>query len=167
MHWSQKSRSLASLEENFQFLSKSSIRSRNRCFCCSPDRRRRPIWDESLIADADAFCSHHSVGSLSGGGRRRIRSIGNDPFLARARYNCSRPLKPLLPQTPKQTQAPHPHHMKTNQYTEEAHRLPKPYRVRNGKKFRLKDVYPGDTGELKSDDTAGAKGALQTGVGAP
>src|SRR5437764_5619540 len=55
--------------------------------------------------------------------------------------------------------------MKTKQVIEAAHRLSKPYRVRNGKKFRLKDVDPGDTGELQSEDKARAEGALQTGVG--
>src|SRR2546423_13493522 len=56
--------------------------------------------------------------------------------------------------------------MKTKQVIEAAHRLSKPYRVRNGKKFRLKDVDPGDTGELQSEDRTRAKEALQTGVGA-
>src|SRR5205814_8068980 len=56
--------------------------------------------------------------------------------------------------------------MKTKQVIEAAHRLSKPYRVRNGKKFRLKDVDPGDTGELQSEDKARAKEALQNGVGA-
>src|SRR5438034_10026547 len=56
--------------------------------------------------------------------------------------------------------------MKTKEVIEAAHRLSKPYRVRNGKKFRLKDVDPGDTGELQSEDKARAKEALQTGVGA-
>src|SRR5205809_5876800 len=56
--------------------------------------------------------------------------------------------------------------MKTKEVNEAAHRLSKPYRVRNGKKFRLKDVDPGDTGELQSEDKARAKEALQTGVGA-
>src|SRR2546423_9155849 len=56
--------------------------------------------------------------------------------------------------------------MKTKQVIDAAHRLSKPYRVRNGKKFRLKDVDPGDTGELQSEDKARAKEALQTGVGA-
>src|SRR5438093_3087422 len=56
--------------------------------------------------------------------------------------------------------------MKTKEVIEAAHRLSKPYRVRNGKKFRLKDVDPGDTGELRSEDKARAKEALQTGVGA-
>ncbi|HTD85990.1 MAG TPA: hypothetical protein VK850_05395 [Candidatus Binatia bacterium] len=36
--------------------------------------------------------------------------------------------------------------MKTKQIIEAAHRLSKPYRVRNEEKFRLKDVDPGDTG---------------------
>src|SRR5437762_11836205 len=56
--------------------------------------------------------------------------------------------------------------MKTKEVIEAAHRLSKPYRVRNGKKFRLKDVDPGDTGELQSEDKTRAKEALQTGVGA-
>src|SRR5205085_11017164 len=56
--------------------------------------------------------------------------------------------------------------MKTKQVIEAAHRLSKPYRVRNGKRFRLKDVDPGDTGELQSEDKARAKEALQAGVGA-
>src|SRR5205085_9486374 len=56
--------------------------------------------------------------------------------------------------------------MKTKQVIEAAHRLSKSYRVRNGKKFRLKDVDPGDTGELQSEDKTRAKEALQTGVGA-
>src|ERR1700704_308310 len=54
--------------------------------------------------------------------------------------------------------------MKTKQVIETSHQLSKPYRVRNGKKFRLKDVDPGDTGELKSEDKARAKEALHTGV---
>src|SRR5207302_8647232 len=54
--------------------------------------------------------------------------------------------------------------MKTKQVIEAAHRLSKPYRVRNGKKFRLKDVDPGDTGELQSEDKPRAKEALQTGL---
>ncbi|MBC8127523.1 MAG: polyphosphate kinase 2 family protein [Gloeobacteraceae cyanobacterium ES-bin-144] len=54
--------------------------------------------------------------------------------------------------------------MKTKDIIEASHRLSKPYRVRNGKDFRLKDVDPGDTGELKSEDKPRAKEALQTGV---
>jgi len=54
--------------------------------------------------------------------------------------------------------------MKTKQILEAAHRLSKPYRITNGKKFRLKDFDPGDTGELKSEDKPRAKDALQMGV---
>jgi len=54
--------------------------------------------------------------------------------------------------------------MKTSKVIEAAHRLSKPYRVTNGKKFRLADVDPGDTGELKSEDKSRAKEALQTGI---
>ena len=54
--------------------------------------------------------------------------------------------------------------MKTKKIIEAAHELSKPYRVTNGKKFRLKDIDPGDTGELKSEDKPRAKEALQTGV---
>jgi PPK2 family polyphosphate:nucleotide phosphotransferase len=54
--------------------------------------------------------------------------------------------------------------MKISQVIKAARKLSKPYRVANGKKFRLKDVDPGDTGELKSEDKARAKETLQTGV---
>ena len=43
-----------------------------------------------------------------------------------------------------------------------AHRLAKPYRVDRGKRFRLKDVDPGDTGGIKSPDDA--KAWLQAGI---
>lgn len=56
--------------------------------------------------------------------------------------------------------------MKTSQIIEAAHKHSKPYRVTNGKKFRLKDVDPGDTGVLKSEDKPRAKEALQNGVAA-
>jgi PPK2 family polyphosphate:nucleotide phosphotransferase len=54
--------------------------------------------------------------------------------------------------------------MKLKHVIEAAHRFSKPYRVTNGKKFRLKDVDPDDTGELKSGDKPKAKEALQDGV---
>lgn len=54
--------------------------------------------------------------------------------------------------------------MKTKEVIEAARRLSKPYRVTKGKKFRLKDVDPGDTGDLKSEDKPRAKEALQAGV---
>lgn len=43
-------------------------------------------------------------------------------------------------------------------------KLIKPYRVTNGKNFRLKDVDPGDTGGLKSDVKGKAKELLARGV---
>ena len=45
-----------------------------------------------------------------------------------------------------------------------ARRFSKPYRVTNGRKFHLKDVDPGDTGSLESEDADLAKEALQTGI---
>ncbi len=54
--------------------------------------------------------------------------------------------------------------MKTKQVIESARRFSKPFRVTNGKKFRLKDVDPGDTGELKSEDKPRAQEALQAGI---
>ena len=54
--------------------------------------------------------------------------------------------------------------MKTKEVIEAARKLSKPYRITNGKKFRLKDVDPGDTGDLKSEDKPRAKEALQNGV---
>ena len=54
--------------------------------------------------------------------------------------------------------------MKTSKIIQAAHQLSKPYRITNGKNFRLKDVDPVDTGELKSADKPRAKEALQNGV---
>jgi PPK2 family polyphosphate:nucleotide phosphotransferase len=54
--------------------------------------------------------------------------------------------------------------MKTKQVIEVARELSRPYRITNGKKFRLKDVDPGDTADLKSEDKPRAKEALQAGV---
>lgn len=54
--------------------------------------------------------------------------------------------------------------MKLKQVIEAARRFSKPYRVTDGKKFRLKDVDPGDTGDLKSEDKDRAKEALENGV---
>ncbi len=53
--------------------------------------------------------------------------------------------------------------MKTKKVIKAAHKLSKPYRVRNGRKFRLKDVDPESTGNHKSENKAQAKEALQTG----
>src|SRR4029077_9092905 len=54
--------------------------------------------------------------------------------------------------------------MKTKEVIEAAHQLSKPYRVRKGKKFRLEDVNPGDTGKLNPDDKEHAKEMLREGV---
>ena len=54
--------------------------------------------------------------------------------------------------------------MKTSNIIQAAHQLSKPYRITNGKKFRLKHVDPADTGDLKSADKPRAKEALQNGV---
>src|SRR6478672_411685 len=63
-----------------------------------------------------------------------------------------------------QSAFPGPQFMKTKRVIEASRRLSKPYRITNGKKFKLKEFDPGDTGELKSDDKARAKEALQIGV---
>ncbi|MBC8011037.1 MAG: polyphosphate kinase 2 family protein [Burkholderiales bacterium] len=54
--------------------------------------------------------------------------------------------------------------MKTKQVIEAARKLSQPYRITKGKKFRLKNVDPGDTGELKAEDKPRAKEALRMGV---
>jgi len=52
--------------------------------------------------------------------------------------------------------------MKKNRVIKRARGFAKPYRVSDGKRFRLKDVDPADTAHLESDDNA--KGYLQRGV---
>ena len=54
--------------------------------------------------------------------------------------------------------------MKTKQVIEAARKFSKPYRVTQGKKFRLSKIDPGDTGDLKSADKPRAKEALETGI---
>jgi len=54
--------------------------------------------------------------------------------------------------------------MKTKEVIKRAAAFSAPYRVTKGKKFRLKDVDPGDTLGLKSEDKDKAKEALATGV---
>jgi PPK2 family polyphosphate:nucleotide phosphotransferase len=54
--------------------------------------------------------------------------------------------------------------MKLKQIVKQAHKLAGPFRVDDGGKFRLKDVDPGDTLELKSEDKPRAKEALAIGV---
>jgi len=47
---------------------------------------------------------------------------------------------------------------------EGARRFVKPYRVGDGRRFRLRDFDPGDTGQLSSEGGDGAEEALQEGV---
>jgi PPK2 family polyphosphate:nucleotide phosphotransferase len=54
--------------------------------------------------------------------------------------------------------------MKTKRVIETSRKLSRPYRITNGKKFRLKDIDPEDTGDLKAQDKSRAKEALQIGV---
>jgi PPK2 family polyphosphate:nucleotide phosphotransferase len=54
--------------------------------------------------------------------------------------------------------------MKTPRIVKVSHELSRQYRVTDGKKFRLKDVDPGDIGDLKSEDKTRAKEALQNGI---
>jgi len=54
--------------------------------------------------------------------------------------------------------------MKLKNVVEASHRFSKRFRVTNGKKFRLKDVDPGDTLDFTTEDKPRAKEALQTGV---
>ena len=54
---------------------------------------------------------------------------------------------------------------KLDDLVERARRLARPYRVKDGRDFRLKDVDPGDTGWLKAEDKpAGARKRSQTGI---
>jgi PPK2 family polyphosphate:nucleotide phosphotransferase len=50
------------------------------------------------------------------------------------------------------------------EFFEQARRIAKPFRVTDGDGFRLKDIDPGDTLDLKSEDKPAAKEALATGV---
>src|SRR5947209_4209496 len=54
--------------------------------------------------------------------------------------------------------------MKTSRVIRRAAEFATPHRVTDGQKFHLKDVDPGDTGTLKSQDKPRAKEALQIGV---
>jgi PPK2 family polyphosphate:nucleotide phosphotransferase len=54
--------------------------------------------------------------------------------------------------------------MKTSRVIKLARRFSKPYRVSDGKRFRLKDIDPRDIGNLQSEDKPRAKEALQTGI---
>jgi len=54
--------------------------------------------------------------------------------------------------------------MNMNRIVRVAGELAKPYCITDGKKFRLKDIDPGDTGPLKSEDKPRAKEGLQNGI---
>jgi PPK2 family polyphosphate:nucleotide phosphotransferase len=54
--------------------------------------------------------------------------------------------------------------VKTKNLIKKARKLAKPFRITEGGKFRMKDVDPGDTLGLKSEDKPRAKEALQMGV---
>jgi PPK2 family polyphosphate:nucleotide phosphotransferase len=56
--------------------------------------------------------------------------------------------------------------MKRKDLHGKAHRLAQQYCVKNGKKFRLKDIDPGDTAWLKSEEKPQAKEVLQQGIAA-
>jgi len=54
--------------------------------------------------------------------------------------------------------------MKTNEIIERSQKFITPCRVTDGKKFRLKDIDPGDTGEATSEDKPRAKELLEKGI---
>jgi polyphosphate kinase 2 (PPK2 family) len=54
--------------------------------------------------------------------------------------------------------------MKKKEIIERSQKFVAPYCVTNGKKFRLKDVDPKDTGEVTSEDKPRAKELLEKGV---
>jgi PPK2 family polyphosphate:nucleotide phosphotransferase len=54
--------------------------------------------------------------------------------------------------------------MKTKEIIKRARSVSEPFRVTDGRKFRLKDIDPGDTLHLKSEDKPAAKEALAHGI---
>jgi PPK2 family polyphosphate:nucleotide phosphotransferase len=54
--------------------------------------------------------------------------------------------------------------MKKKELIKRAGKLSKPFRITDGKKFRLKDFNPKDTLDLKSEDKPKAQGALRDGI---
>ena len=54
--------------------------------------------------------------------------------------------------------------MKQKEIIERSQKFIAPYRVTNGKKFRLKDIDPADTGEVSADDKPLGKEMLEAGV---
>lgn len=56
--------------------------------------------------------------------------------------------------------------MKLKEIVQWARTLSRPYRIENGRRFRLKDIDPDDTGPLSKDDKPRAQEALATGINA-
>lgn len=54
--------------------------------------------------------------------------------------------------------------MKTKELIKRVRKVVDPFRITDGNKFRLKDIDPGDTLHLKSDDKPAAKEALASGI---
>jgi PPK2 family polyphosphate:nucleotide phosphotransferase len=54
--------------------------------------------------------------------------------------------------------------MKLEKVVRRARRFSRPYRIEKGRRFRLADVDPGDTGPLEAEDKGKAKDALKAGV---
>src|SRR5258708_36688043 len=54
--------------------------------------------------------------------------------------------------------------MKKKEIIERSKKYIKPYRVTDGKKFRLKDIDPSDTGDVTSEDKPLAKELLESGI---
>jgi PPK2 family polyphosphate:nucleotide phosphotransferase len=54
--------------------------------------------------------------------------------------------------------------MRLEKIVKRSRRLARPHRVADGRKFRLADVDPGDTGRMKSEDKERARQALRVGV---
>ena len=54
--------------------------------------------------------------------------------------------------------------MANNIKIERLRKFIKPYRVSDGKEFRLKDIDPGDTGDFDKDDKERIKAALEEGI---
>jgi PPK2 family polyphosphate:nucleotide phosphotransferase len=54
--------------------------------------------------------------------------------------------------------------MKLDETAKVARKISSPYRITEGKGFRLKSIDPGDTGGLEAEDKPRAKEALQTGI---
>src|SRR3990172_10734757 len=54
--------------------------------------------------------------------------------------------------------------MKDDRLIERAGKFARPYRIIDGKKFRLKDIDPADTGDLDAEDKPRSKEVLEMGI---